>query len=44
MSQKYTDPYSGKRKSLRHANQCAHKRRLSAGLTMSAQPSTGSTR
>ena len=30
MSQKYTDPYSGKRKSLRHANQCAHKRRLRA--------------
>ena len=30
MSQKYTDPYAGKRKSLRHANQCAHKRRLRA--------------
>lgn len=30
MSQKYTDPYSGKRKSLRHANQRAHKRRQKA--------------
>lgn len=32
MSQKYTDPYSGKRKSLRHANQCAHKQRQKALL------------
>ena len=30
MSQKYTDPYSGKRKSLRYSNQCAHKRRQKA--------------
>ena len=30
MSKKYTDPYSGKRKSLRHANQRAHKRRQKA--------------
>lgn len=30
MSQKYTDPYSGKRKSLRHANQRAQKRRQKA--------------
>ena len=30
MSQKYTDPYSGKRKSKRYANQRNHQRRLRA--------------
>lgn len=30
MSQKYTDPFSGKRKSKRHANQRNHQRRLRA--------------
>lgn len=37
MSQKYTDPYSGKRKSLRHANQCAQKRRQKALLSITGR-------